>query len=111
MQVFDIEDIVGVPTAVVARPRDCTMCRECIRTDNWSERVQLRRKADHFLFSVESVGSLAPEVIVREVSEYIFVFRLFDFIVIFVVVYKAVSILKEKAVKFHDLVEQYETSL
>ena len=68
MQVFDIEDLHGVPTAKVARPRDCTMCRECIRTDNWSEKVQLRRKADHFLFSVESVGTLAPEIIVREVN-------------------------------------------
>lgn len=30
--------------------------------------TQLKRRADHFLFSVESVGCMAPETIVREVS-------------------------------------------
>ena len=29
--------------------------------------LQLKRRADHFLFSVESVGSMAPETVVREV--------------------------------------------
>lgn len=29
--VFDIEDIRGIKKATVARPRDCTLCRECIR--------------------------------------------------------------------------------
>lgn len=89
MKVFDIEDIGGNAQAKVARPRDCTMCRECIRTDDWSEKVQLRRKADHFLFSVESVGQLAPEVIVRD----------------------AISILKEKALKFQNLIDEHENSL
>ena len=68
MQVFDIEDVRGVPTAKVSRPRDCTMCRECIRNEGWSERVELKRKADHFIFTVESTGCLTPDVIVREVS-------------------------------------------
>jgi DNA-directed RNA polymerase I and III subunit RPAC1 len=85
MNVFDIEDLGGVSTATVARPRDCSMCRECIRQEGWSERVRLRRKADHFLFSVESVGNMAPEVIVQE----------------------AIKILKEKAVKFRNLVDEY----
>lgn len=90
MQVFDIEDLgKGEVQAKVARPRDCTMCRECIRLDDWSEKVQLKRKADHFLFSVETVGSLAPEVIVRE----------------------GISILKEKALKFQTLIEEHESSL
>lgn len=86
MQVFDIEDVGGVPTAVAARPRDCTMCRECIRLEGWNERVQLRRKADHFLFSVESTGCLAPEDIVVE----------------------AINVLKEKAVKFQGILSEYE---
>jgi len=90
MQVFDIEDLgKGQVQAKVARPRDCTMCRECIRLDNWSEKVHLKRKANHFLFSVESVGSLAPEVIVRE----------------------GISILKEKALKFQQLIDEQENSL
>lgn len=86
MQVFDIEDVGGVPTAVVSRPRDCTMCRECIRLEGWNERVQLRRKADHFLFSVESTGCLPPEDIVIE----------------------AINVLKEKATKFQGILSEYE---
>ena len=66
LQVFDIEDIGGEQQAVVARPRDCTMCRECIRTKDWSEYVDLRRVANHFIFSVESSGCLAPEILVQE---------------------------------------------
>ena len=87
LQVFDIEDMGGVPTAVAARPRDCTMCRECIRLEGWSERIQLRRKADHFIFSVESTGCMPPETIVTE----------------------ALSILKDKALRFQLSVEEYET--
>lgn len=68
LNVFDIEDMGGVATAAVAaRPRDCTMCRECIRHKGWDERLSFKRVADHFLFSVESVGSIPPETIVREV--------------------------------------------
>ncbi len=67
LQVFDIEDIGGVAHAKVARPRDCTMCRECIRTKDWSEYVDLRRVANHFIFSVESSGCLPPEILVQEV--------------------------------------------
>jgi hypothetical protein len=69
LDVFDIEDMGGGDyKAVAARPRDCTMCRECIRTDDWSDYIELRRISDHFIFSVESVGCLAPERIVRDVS-------------------------------------------
>lgn len=90
MKVFDIEDIgSNQTTAVAARPRDCTMCRECIRQDGWSDRVKLRRKADFFLFSVESVGSIPPEEIVRE----------------------AISILKDKSIKFLKEIDDYESSL
>jgi len=68
MDVFDIEDVGGVATATAARPRNCTMCRECIRQDGWQDgsRVQLLRKADHFIFSVESTGSMPPEEIVKQ---------------------------------------------
>ncbi|CAM9179157.1 unnamed protein product [Choristocarpus tenellus] len=63
MNVFDIEDLGGgEPVAKVARPRDCTMCRECIREVGWGEKVSLERVADHFIFSIESVGALPPKV-------------------------------------------------
>ena len=68
LQVFDIEDIRGVPHATVARPRDCTMCRECIRREGWNERVELRRVADHFIFTVESTGCMTPVDLVKEVN-------------------------------------------
>ena len=62
MKVFDIEDSV----AVVTRPRDCTMCRECIRKEGWQDKVHLKRKADHFIFTVESSGAMPPADIVRQ---------------------------------------------
>lgn len=90
MQVFDIEDIKGVPTAVASRPRDCTMCRECIRQEEWKEnRVILRRQADHFIFTVESVGTLKAMNIVRE----------------------AFAILKHKAQLFHTKAEEYQNGI
>jgi len=39
----------GGKRAVVARPRNCTMCRECIREPEWEQRVELRRIRDHFI--------------------------------------------------------------
>lgn len=67
MNVFDIEDLGnGRSQAVVKTPRACTMCRECIRQPEWADKIQLSRKFDHFLFSVESVGMLHPKDIMLE---------------------------------------------
>jgi hypothetical protein len=74
MGVFDIEELpvsgskLKTKRAVVSRPRDCTMCRECIRKEGWDRRVALKRVANHFIFTVESTGILAPEEIVKRVS-------------------------------------------
>jgi DNA-directed RNA polymerases I and III subunit RPAC1 len=70
MQVFDIEDLggKGEGRAVVSRPRDCTMCRECIRREGWDERVNLKRIAQHFIFTVEGTGCVEPQEIVKMVS-------------------------------------------
>ena len=43
------------------------MCRECLRVEEWPE-VEVKKVADHFIFSIESSGCLPPEVIFREVS-------------------------------------------
>lgn len=59
--VFDIED----DAVVVKRARDCTMCRECIRTEHVDD-VELARKRDHFIFTVESTGQLAAATLVVE---------------------------------------------
>ncbi|KAA0065741.1 DNA-directed RNA polymerases I and III subunit RPAC1 [Cucumis melo var. makuwa] len=52
--------------ATVARPRACTLCRECIRGDAWEKRVALRRVKDHFIFKIESTGALPPNVLFTE---------------------------------------------
>jgi predicted metal-binding protein len=39
----------GRKKAVVARPRDCTLCRECVMGEGWDKRVQLRRVKEHFI--------------------------------------------------------------
>ena len=59
--VFDIED----GELVVANMKACSMCRECIRTPKKRDSIALGRIEDSFCFSVETVGALAPEEIVR----------------------------------------------
>ncbi|KAG8386006.1 hypothetical protein BUALT_Bualt03G0104100 [Buddleja alternifolia] len=67
VNVFDIEDIGrGRKRATVAQPRSCTLCRECIRGDDWDKLVALRRVRDHFIFTIESTGALPPEVLFTE---------------------------------------------
>ncbi|XP_052476556.1 uncharacterized protein LOC105797435 [Gossypium raimondii] len=67
VNVFDIEDLgKGRRRATVARPRACTLCRECIRGDDWEKRVALRRVKDHFIFTIDSTGALPPEVLFTE---------------------------------------------
>ncbi|GKA52630.1 DNA-directed RNA polymerases I and III subunit RPAC1 isoform X1 [Tanacetum coccineum] len=66
VNVFDIEDIGDKRRATVARPRACTLCRECIREPGWEEKVALRRVKDHFIFTIESTGALPPEVLFTE---------------------------------------------
>lgn len=66
MDVFDIEDLGGVAHAKVARPRSCTMCRECVRSEKFQKKVKLLRVRDHFIFSVETTGQLPPDVLFQE---------------------------------------------
>lgn len=66
VSVFDIEDVGnGEKKAVVSRPRDCTLCRECI-SGGGEENISLRRVRDHFIFTVESTGALPPDVLFTE---------------------------------------------
>ncbi|MCD7459865.1 DNA-directed RNA polymerase protein, partial [Datura stramonium] len=67
VKVFDIEDIgKGKKRATVARPRVCTLCRECIREEGWDKNVAVRRVNNHFIFTIESTGALPPEVLFTE---------------------------------------------
>lgn len=65
VKVFDIEDFGGTQRAVVARPRSCTLCRECIMEPT-EKKIELRRVRDHFIFTIESTGALPPEVLFTE---------------------------------------------
>ncbi|KAF7851649.1 hypothetical protein BT93_L3306 [Corymbia citriodora subsp. variegata] len=67
-KVFEIEDLAdGRKRATVARPRACTLCRECIRDgEDWEKRISLRRVKNHFIFTIESTGALPPEVLFTE---------------------------------------------
>merc|ERR1719233_1283985 len=56
LTVLGIEDALGHSRPVVARPRDCTMCRECTRHPGWRQRVKLGRDRDHYIFKIASVG-------------------------------------------------------
>lgn len=65
--VFDIEDLAdGSRKATVARPRDCTICRECIREPAWTKRVSIEQVTDHFIFSIESTGALPARALFEE---------------------------------------------
>ena len=65
MGVFDIEDAGDKARVRASNPRECTMCRECTRLPEFSDKVKLMREANHFIFSVETVGCLPPEEIFR----------------------------------------------
>lgn len=67
-RVFDLEELGGKagPGVKVARPRACTMCRECLRPSELEGQVRLQRVRDHFIFSIESTGVYRPEEIFAE---------------------------------------------
>lgn len=49
MNVFDIEDIGGHLEAIIKNPRNCTMCRECIRDETFDESIELGKRRDHYI--------------------------------------------------------------
>ncbi|XP_010430071.1 PREDICTED: DNA-directed RNA polymerases I and III subunit RPAC1-like [Camelina sativa] len=65
--VFDIEDMgKGKKRAIVAQPRKCTMGKGFIRDDDLIELVDLGSVENHFIFNIESTGSLPPDVLFTE---------------------------------------------
>lgn len=66
MGVYDIEDIGGQKQAVVSKPFDCTMCRECIRNENFTKSIDLGKVRNHYIFTIEAVGMLSPVDIFKE---------------------------------------------
>jgi DNA-directed RNA polymerases I and III subunit RPAC1 len=52
--------------AVVVNPYACTMSRNFMRHPVLQKSIRMSRIADHFIFSVESVGTYSPGVLVAE---------------------------------------------
>lgn len=64
--VFDVEELGNEVKTRVSHPEKCTMCGECTRSQKWDDKVALKRMQDTFVFTVESLGAIAPQVIVQE---------------------------------------------
>ncbi|XP_043916952.1 DNA-directed RNA polymerases I and III subunit RPAC1 isoform X2 [Protopterus annectens] len=64
--VIEVENINGRKVAKVVNPRLDTCSREIFRYEELKNLVRLARVRDHFIFSVESAGSLPPDVLVSE---------------------------------------------
>ncbi|KAF2154646.1 putative DNA-directed RNA polymerase I and III subunit Rpc40 [Myriangium duriaei CBS 260.36] len=78
--VIELEDDAetGQKKAVVKNPMKDTVSRECLRHDEFKDKVQLGRIRDHFIFSVESTGQFDSDELFLE----------------------SVKILREKALRF-----------
>ncbi|KAK3811180.1 MAG: DNA-directed RNA polymerase [Benniella sp.] len=59
--VVDIVEERGVKKAVVVNPRKDTVSREVLRHPEFEDKVKLTRVRDHFIFTIESVGSIEPQ--------------------------------------------------
>ncbi|XP_069578683.1 DNA-directed RNA polymerases I and III subunit RPAC1 isoform X1 [Brachyistius frenatus] len=64
--VIDLEDVDGKKVAKVVNSRLDTCSREFLRHTDLKDAVKLGRVRDHFIFTVESTGILAPDVLVTE---------------------------------------------
>jgi DNA-directed RNA polymerase I and III subunit RPAC1 len=57
-------------SVVVRNERGCDLCVERVRElsgePGWGDKIALRKKKDHFIFTVESTGQLPPDVLVKE---------------------------------------------
>ncbi|KAK8795501.1 hypothetical protein WA158_000158 [Blastocystis sp. Blastoise] len=72
MGVFDIEDLGnGKIQAVVNKPMNCSLCRECIRGEGKEEDVLLYRVKNDFIYTVESTGVIPVETIMNRALEVI----------------------------------------
>eukprot|EP00802_Teleaulax_amphioxeia_P010845 Tamp_10875.p1 GENE.Tamp_10875~~Tamp_10875.p1 ORF type:complete len:433 (-),score=99.04 Tamp_10875:687-1796(-) len=91
MNCFDIEETARHRKAIVSETgvRDCTLCRECIREPDMAKKLRLARKKDHFIFTVESTGILPAQELFKQ----------------------SVQILRAKAKRMLDLLEQLEGEL
>lgn len=62
--VFDVEDTGKA--VVLDQGRNCRVCRECLRHEEWKGKVEVTRDKNHFVFSIESTGAYKAKDIFRE---------------------------------------------
>jgi len=56
----------GDEKAVVMEPFKDTVSRECLRHDEFKDKVKLGRVQDHFIFNIESTGQFESDVLFLE---------------------------------------------
>lgn len=76
----------GERTAVVKDPYKDTVSRECLRHDEFKDKVKLGRIRDHFIFSIESLGQFGSDTLFLD----------------------SVAVLKQKAEKFLHHLDELE---
>ncbi|KAI1318750.1 DNA-directed RNA polymerases I and III subunit RPAC1 [Mortierella claussenii] len=59
--VVDVVEENGVKKAKVVNPRKDTVSREVLRYAEFENKVKLTRVRDHFIFTIESLGSIEPQ--------------------------------------------------
>lgn len=62
----EFEGMLGEPKAVVRNAFKDTVSRECLRHDEFKDKVKLGRKRDHFIFVVESTGQFESDLLFLE---------------------------------------------
>jgi DNA-directed RNA polymerase I and III subunit RPAC1 len=62
---FDLVDPAS-SVGIITRPRECTICREGTRREDWADKIALTRIPDYFIFKVESTGTMPPKEIVKQ---------------------------------------------
>ncbi|CAN2390529.1 transcription by RNA polymerase III [Pristimantis euphronides] len=64
--VIGVDSVAGKKVARVANARMDTCSREIFRHDDLKDLVKMGRVRDHFIFSIESTGILAPDALLKE---------------------------------------------
>lgn len=60
------EGMIGEKKAIVKNAFKDTVSRECLRHDEFKDKVKLGRKRDHFIFAVESTGQFESDLLFLE---------------------------------------------
>lgn len=82
LNVFDIED----SKIVVARPRDCSVCRECIRDPSMASSITLTRVRNHFLCNISFITTYNHSQEITSILQIILEINNHDWIIIIIII-------------------------